>query len=357
MNRPHRTVAIDDLRTLMETLLHAVGVEGEAARTAANVFLEADLRGNQMQGLDHMHTMLRNLQNGNADPTGRPRVVREGPAFALVDGGRGPGQLAAILAADVAVEKAGSAGSAVVGITRSSDIYMIGFYAERIARAGLVGLSASTGGPVARAHGGAEPALGTNPISFAIPTAGEHPIVLDMATSTLSGSRVRFADAHGEELEPGAGLGPDGLPTRDPARAREGGISTLGGHKGFGLSLFVALLCGPLTGSDVGTGLLGWGWKVGVPGEAGSMGHFIAAIDPGVFGDADDVRERVSAYARAVTGSRPGAGADPVLVPGERAFAERERNLRQGRVSLYTFIWEETSRIAADLGVTMPEAD
>ena len=69
----------------------------------------------------------------------------------------------------------------------------------------------------------------------------------------------------------------------------------------------------------------------------------------------DDALERVSAYACEVTGSRPGA--DSVLVPGQRAFAERERNLREGRVPLYTFIWEETSRIAAELGVTMPEAD
>src|SRR6266487_3445426 len=93
-----------------------------------------------LQGLDHLPTMIRALRSGKIDPAGKPRTVKEGDAFALVNGGHGPGQLAAVLAAGLAIAKARKAGVACTGVVDSADIFMIGYYAERIARAGLVGL-------------------------------------------------------------------------------------------------------------------------------------------------------------------------------------------------------------------------
>jgi LDH2 family malate/lactate/ureidoglycolate dehydrogenase len=354
--RPDRFVAVDDLRGLMERLLAAAGVGAVDARAAAEVFVEADLRGNHRQGLDHMRTMLRNLRSGNADPGGVPRVVREGPAFALIDGGRGPGQIAALMAADLAVEKARAAGCGAVGVTGSGDIYMVGYYAERIARAGCVGFAFSNSAPTVRAHGGVEPTLGTNPLAIALPTAGPHPIVHDMATSAFSGSSIRFAAFRGERLPEGAGVGADGRLTGDPERVREGAISPLAGHKGFGLGLFVAFLCGPLTGSDVGRALRGWGWKEWVPGRAGVMGHLLIAVDPAAFGDAGRFRGAVQAYAEAIKASRAAPGSPGVRMPGEGAFAERARNLAAGRVPIPSFVWDDASAVAKELGVAMPPA-
>lgn len=350
------SVAISDLSDLMQRLIEAAGVAPEDARVAADVFLEADLRGNHRQGLDHMRTMVRNLRNGNSNPKGRPEVVREGPAFALIEGNRGPGQIAAIFAADLAIAKARKAGACAVGIRSSSDIYMVGYYAERIARAGLVGLVFSESAPTVRAHGGVEPALGTNPLAIAVPAAGTDPIVHDMATSAFSGSSIRFAAFLGEELPEGAGVDADGRFTRDPRRVREGAISPLAGHKGFGLSLFVALLCGPLTGSDAGKALRGWGWKEWTPGAAGTMGHFLIAVDPSAFGDAARFRAAVQAYARAIEASTPAPGADAVRVPGARAFARRARALAQGYVEIPDYVWEDASQAAKEIGVAVPAA-
>ena len=347
-------IEIENLRDYMQRLLRAVGCTEEDAKTAAGVFLEADLRGIQKQGLDHMHTMIRNIKKGIIDPKGKPRVVRDGPAFALIDGNYGPGQIAAILAADIAIAKGKAAGSAAVGITRSSDIYMIGFYADRIARAGLVGFTFSNGGPVASAHGGMEPVLGTNPIAIAFPTPGDDPIVLDMSTSTLSGSEVRFNRFLGKRLPPGSGRGPDGRETDDPVLVREGGFSTLGGAKGFGLSMCVAILGGTLNGSHVGKALTGWGWKE-IAGKPGDMGHFLIAIDPDAFGDAERFRESVGAYTQDIKSSRRVAGGGPIRVPGERSFEDRRRNAGLGRVPLYDFVWDEMAKIAKGIGVTPPE--
>ena len=193
--RGTRIVKPDILRDLMERMLRAAGCEAQAAATAADVFLEADLRGIGLQGLDHLPTMIRSLRSGRTNGSGRPRIVREGDAFTLIDGGAGPGQVAAILAADLAAAKAAKTGVATVGIFNSSDIFMVGFYSERMARAGRVGFVFSDAPPLVHAHGGVERALGTNPLSIAVPTDGDHPLVLDLSTSAWSASRMRAENA------------------------------------------------------------------------------------------------------------------------------------------------------------------
>lgn len=351
-DRSTRIVDVKVLRDFMERLLAAAGCGSEVAVVAADAFLEADLRGIGLQGLDHMPTMIRGLRNGRIKPDGKPQIVKEGPAFALVDGNYGAGQVAAIFAGDLAVRKAGKAGCSAVGVVNSSDVFMLGFYVERIARAGLIGFAFSDAPPLVHPFGGIERVLGTNPLAIAIPTAEAHPIVLDMATSALSASRIRQAAYHGEDVPEGIGLGPDGRETQDAAEIRQGTIGPLAGHKGFGLGLCVGILSGPLVGAAVGAALAQW--LEDAPGAAGAKGHFFMAVDPAAFGDAAAFRNAVSAYVSEIKTSRKAPGVTEIRVPGERAFAERERSLRNG-VSIYEAVWERTAELAKDLGVQMPD--
>ena len=347
--RPTLRVGADPLRALMEQLLGGCGCPDDLAAAAAEVFLEAELRGIGVQGIDYMPYLIANLRAGNIDPAGRPHVVTESAGTALVDGGNGLGQPAALLAADIAARKAREAGAAAVGITRSQDIFMIGYYAERIARQGCAGIVCTSGGPLVHAHGGVDRVLSTNPIAFGIPRDRRDPIVFDMATSALSNARIRQAAYHGEQVPPGSGVGPDGLPTTDAATIRKGAIGPLAGYKGFGLSLGIAMLSGPLTGSDFGAALAG-----AIAGErAGAQGHFMMAVSPAAFGDEAAFRAAVSAYVDEITSSRRASGHDPIRMPGDRAFAERERRLRDG-IPVLRATWDIISDIAADLGVPVP---
>lgn len=357
--RPTRTVAIDALRTLMERLLEAAGCGPEVAVPVANVFLEANLRGVPTQGLHHLvRVMIPLLRNRRVQPNALPKLAKEGPAFAIVEGNRGPGQLAAIMAADVAVRKAKKAGAAAVGIVNSSDSFMVGFYAERMARAGCVGIGFSDSGPLVHAAGGAGRVFGTNPLFVGIPTAGDHPFVLDMATSAWSAGHVRHAMYHGEPLPPHVAVDRDGRPTRDATVAwMEGALSPFGGavgsHKGSGLGLFVGFLSGPLVGAATGRALLSW--LPDAQGLPDTKGHLMLAVDPAAFGDADAFRRRVSDYLAAIKGSRKAPGARDIAFPGERTFAERERSLRAGSVPVFERIWEQARKVAGELGVAMPE--
>jgi LDH2 family malate/lactate/ureidoglycolate dehydrogenase len=372
-----RRVKIDDVRTLMERFLAACGCDPDVAEVVADVFLEADLRGHHVQGLDHLiYMMVRALQSGRINPNGRPRVVKSSDAFALVDGDRGPGQVAGVYAADLVLEKTRHSGVAAVGVVNSSDIYLLGYYAERMARGGIVGMVFSDGLPLVHAPGGAERILGTNPLAFGIPAAGKEPIVLDCATSAGLYAQIHRAAREGRPIPEGVAVDADGVPTRDPRAAIGGALSPLGSplsaHKGYGLALCVGLLSGPLVGATVGpatgrsiisTSVLPSGerrsdlWEnLGKEdfGPTGSKGHLFLGIDPAVFGDPERFRNGVTDYVNEIKNSRKAPGSAEILVPGERSLSARERCLRDGLLAIEERAWADCARLAARLNVNMP---
>jgi L-2-hydroxycarboxylate dehydrogenase (NAD+) len=321
--RPTRIVKHEVLRDLMERLLGAAGCTEVNAREAAEVFLEADLRGIGLQGLDHLFTMIEDLDHGAIDGAGRPEIVKEGAATAVVDGNRGPGQPGGVFATDLAI---------------------------RMARAGVVGLVFSAAASLVHPHGGVERKLGTNPLAVAVPTAGEDPFLFDMATSTLSASRIRQAAYHGEHVPAGSGVDAEGRSTTEAAGIESGAIAPLAGHKGFGLGLCVALLSGPLVGGELGAALDGW---LVEGGPKGRRGHLFMAIDPASFGDAGLFRQAASAYLDEVRASRTAPGVEAVRIPGERTHARRARSLSDG-IEMLEATWNIAAEHAARLGIEMP---
>lgn len=344
-------VSVDNLRQYMRELLVAAGCNEANAAGTAEGFLYADLCGVGLQGLDHMPTLLDALKTGRVDGCGEPTVVDERAGTILIDGGRGPGAIGAQFAAHCATRKAREAGACTVALTNSFDLFMLGRYTEQIAMSGLVGIAFSDAPPMVRPHGGTEPRLGTNPLSIAVPTSAD-PVVVDMATSALSASRVRQAMYHGDKVPEADGVDASGKSNSDPAAVRAGAIGPLAGHKGFGLGLGVALLAGALTGSDLGSALRS---SSGSQGVFPSKGHLFIAIDPSAFGDADAFLARASAYLDEVRASELVDSAEPIRIPGERSAAARRRSLELGQVVVYESIWTRMQEVAKSLGVRVPE--
>ena len=346
-----REVSIAVLRDLMERLFRAVGCDAETARITTDPFLEAHLRGINHHGLDYMLHFLGHFRRDKVDPKGRPRVVREGPAFALVDGGTGPGQVAGAFAADLAARKAAAAGSAVVGVTNSSGFYMVGYFVDRIAEHGQIGIAVSTSLPYGHAHGGIEPVMGTSPLAIAVPTRLGLTILVDMATTAIAMATVREAVYRGEPLAEGNALDRAGVPTTDPEAALSGALSPFGGAKGFGLGLFVGILAGPLVASEVGRGLADWGEDR--MGPAGNKGHLFIAIDCGAFVGREAFLDAVEGYADEVRSGRRAPGRD-IRIPGERVYQSRRETLETGSIPIECAVWANAARIAGELGVEMP---
>ncbi|HKK31313.1 MAG TPA: Ldh family oxidoreductase, partial [Alphaproteobacteria bacterium] len=158
--------------------------------------------------------------------------------------------------------------------------------------------------------------FGTNPICFGFPSEG-HPIIWDIGTSTIMHAEVLLAKRQNARLPEGRAFGPDGKPTTDPDAALAGAFTSWGGHKGSGLGLVVQML-GVLAGSE------------GITPDLAGFGFLIVAIRPDLFGETDDFKRRISAYAEAVRSARPLYPSQPVRMPFDRSYAEREATRAAG---------------------------
>src|SRR5450755_4775789 len=188
------TIPIDTLRDFLARIFAAAGCDSENARMNAIGVIEADLHGHHIQGTDHIYSTVRELRAGRLNGRAKPTIVKETSATARIEGDGGTGHVTGVFAAEVAIRKAREAGIGCVGLVGGGDIFMLGFYVEKIARAGLVGMTFTNTFPI-RVHpaGGIDPLLGTNPLAFGFPVAGSDPIIVDLATSTSAIGHVRIA--------------------------------------------------------------------------------------------------------------------------------------------------------------------
>jgi len=258
------------------------------------------------------------------------------------------GPVGATYGASLAARKAEKAGSCAVGVVNSDHICMTGYYAERIARAGCVGIIAGVTQPLVHPFGGVERLMGTNPFSIAVPRNGDEPILLDFATSAIPFGMILKASVTGEPIPEGVAVGPDGEPTTDAKTAAAGAVAPFGGHKGYGLCLLIGLLAGPLLGAKVGKPL-----SQSVHDGHYDKGDLFIAIDPSAFGDPKMFREMVEAHVVEVKNTRRAPGVEEIRVPGERSFREKERRLREG-ISVGDGVWKQVSELAEELKVAMP---
>jgi ureidoglycolate dehydrogenase (NAD+) len=306
------------------------------------------LRGVDSHGVARVPVYAERLRTGVLNARPRPSLVSRDGAIAVVDGDYGPGQVAAVMATDLSIELAREHGAGVVSVRHSGHYGAAAFYAMRAAEAGLLGISMTNTEPLVIPFGGNEPALGTNPIAFAAPSADGYVFNLDMATSQVAINRINNARDEGRPIPEGWGVDEHGEATTDPAAVKS--AVPLGGYKGYGLALMVEVLCGVLSGAGVrhGVGGLYSGGR-----ERQDSGHFHLAIDP----ERTVGRERFAGVLAGLLDElraiEPAAGFDEVLVAGDpqdRARAERERS----GVPIEPALWASLTALSDDLGVPVP---
>src|SRR5919201_1210577 len=182
-----------DAEALATALFRAAGAPEANARVVAGHLVESELLGLSSHGLLRVAQYLEEVASGETDPAAVPSIKRRAGARAAVDGHRSFGQVAARAGADEAVRIASAEGVAFVTVRHTAHAGRIGAYVERIARSGLVGVAFCSGprpGHRVAPFGGVDARLATNPIAYAVPTAGE-PIVADFSTSTVPEGVVR----------------------------------------------------------------------------------------------------------------------------------------------------------------------
>ena len=316
-------VAVDRLTELVDRSLKAIGVPDADVEPIRDVLMYAQLRGNN-QGLVKIP-----VRAVLPDPDAKPiEITRALPAVAHIAINGNSGMVAATKAAIEAANLASTHGVGVVGTSdRATSTGAIGYYADLIAREGMVGIVMAGSPKVMAIAGGVDPDLGTNPIAIGVP-ADDGPVVLDMTTAAMAWYGLIQAQQRGEHLPDDIAYDATGAATNDPGEAMKGATMTFGGHKGSGLAFMIEILTGPLLGNNIAG-----------DERAQSSGDLFIAINPAALGGADAFRERVDALIARVKAGRKVEGFDEILLPGERGNrqteASRETNLMRIDKALY----------------------
>ncbi|MBM4012633.1 MAG: Ldh family oxidoreductase [Planctomycetes bacterium] len=325
------------------------GLADEAAATLAEPLVLADMMGVHTHGTRLLAGYLRKLLGGGYRPQGVPRILRDGPAWAVVDGDAALGQVGCTMGMRLAIAKAKQVGVATVAVRNTGHIGAAGFYAVLAARAGCLGIVAGNDVPSVTAPGSRRAVLGSNPLAWAAPRPDGDPLLFDVSTAAVAGGKVYAAVSRGEPIPGDWLIGEDGRPTTDgtlyPARAA---LAPMAGHKGYGFGLLTEILSGVMSGGAVVSEVGSWmADPADVPSRhsAGFTVYDLAAIcDPAAYAEA--MRRVVREVHEAPTAE----GVDRVLLPGEREWS-RCRAAEAAGVSLPADVRERLAAAAALVGL------
>ena len=212
-------VGHDELKRFIHDVFVVAGASDVDADTVADGLVWANLRGVDGHGISRLPRYLkyveqrRDRREGAADAHRRPRRDLRHRRPSRFRAGRGDAGLGARRGAGEASRRLLTASSA-----RPRTPAPIGRYAQWIAERDCAAIIMAAGPTLMAYHGARVASLGTSPIAIAVPTSNG-PIVLDMATSTISNGKILQARATGEPLPEGTVLTADGR-SRPPIRAR-----------------------------------------------------------------------------------------------------------------------------------------
>ena len=118
---------------------------------------------------------------------------------------------------------------------------------------------------------------GTNPFSFAAPTADGKSVFLDIALSNVAALKVIMAQEKKQAIPDTWLVDEEGLPTNDAYKfPKNASLQPMAAHKGYGLAVLVELLASVITGAGILSEVASWNLDMS---SANNAGHAFIAID------------------------------------------------------------------------------
>ena len=339
-------IPADRLAAFVASLFVAAGVPRAGATTVAEGLVDADLEGLHSHGVMLIDLYVERLRQGSVSTREAASVVSERDGAVVLDAGHALGQLTGQQAMAIAMDKAKTFAAGIVSVRHGFHFGAAGRYALQAASADCIGIAMCNTRPLMPAPGGGERVVGNNPLAIAIPTAGDIPIVLDMATSEAAMGKIRRAEKAGQAIPDTWAVTAAGAATTSPTEAIAGMLLPAGGAKGFGLSFMIDMLCGLLSQGASGAAVRPLYGDFAIPYDCS---HLFIAIDVAHFGDPGWFRQHAAAAAERIRSGKRAPGVAQVFTPGEPEWRRRQR--AAGHVSLDPPVVAMLRRYAGELGV------
>lgn len=316
-----------DLRRFVAAIFRHAGCAPPEDACIADRLVESNLVGHDSHGVIRVGDYVRWLRDDMVRANRQVQVVSRAASVIVLDGQRGFGQSIGEQAMQRGIEMAEMTGLASVAVRNCGHLGRIGDWPEQAAAAGFVSLhfvNTSGFGLLVAPFGGIDRRLSANPIAAGVPRQHGPPIVLDMSTCAIAEGKIKVARNRGQTVPPGSIIDAAGQPTTDPAlfyAQPPGAILSLGGHKGFGLSVITEILAGALTGG---------GCSSPANNEFLSNGMLSLLIDPAAMGDVNEFHRDIEQFITFLKSSRRSPGVDEILLPGEVEQRTRLERMARG---------------------------
>ena len=316
----------------MTAVFEKMGVPTEDARLCADVLLESDRRGIESHGCNRFKPIyIDRIKSGILNPVTKIDILKETPTTAVLYANDGMGMVASKKAMDMCIEKAHKYGMGMVAVRNSSHYGIAGYWTGLAAKENMIGISGTNARPSVAPTFGVENMLGTNPLTFSMPTDEPFPFTLDCATSVIQNGKIEYyarinhdtpkglvISREGEELTDSAEILKK-IRSQQAALAPLGGFGeTTGGYKGYGYSTVVEILSAALQSGLFLKALDG-------KDEEGKirpyhLGHFFIAIDTEAFMGAEAFKKTCGDILRDLRGSEKAPGQERIYTAGEKEY-------------------------------------
>lgn len=357
---------IVDWKTITSFVIDAFvgyGIPRKDAEICADILLESDKRGIESHGVNRFKPIyLDRIKAGIQKPVTEFEVIKDFAATAVVDGHDGMGQVVGYKAMTMAIEKAKKYGMGMVVARNSCHYGIAGYYATMATDAGMIGITGTNARPSIAPTFGVENMLGTNPLTFGMPTDEEFPFVLDCATSIVQRGKIEYYARIGKDTPAGQVIGRNGealtdsveilddLNTGKAALAPLGGIGEdLAGYKGYGYATVVEILSAALQQGKFLRALSGIGPnKEKIPFH---LGHFFIAIDTEAFMGLEAFKKTAGDILRDLRNSEKAPGAERIYTAGEKEYLVWQKRKDSG-VPINDAVQKELIAVRDELGLT-----
>ncbi len=341
MTEQNDTVLISytEAKTFCKELLLRVGLDDFSSHHVAESLMQASLQGVDSHGIMRLPTYLRLYPQMKRE---RPEVVEDRKATALIDGHNNVGFSCAAQAMCLAIEKAKTYGIGFVGVKNSSHFGAAGYYSAMAPKENMIGFAFTNAFPRIPPWGGKDSLLGINPWSYAFPSRGAFPILLDISNTVVSVGKIRMAALKGEKIPLTWATDLSGEPTDDPLTALNGLLRPIGDYKGYGISFIMDILCGVLTGSGFSDIVKP------IENDKQLVGHILGAVDIEAFMPLEEFYDRLDQLVDKMKKTSRLKEDSCVYIPGEIEYLVSQERMKNG-IPIPKTLFNELNSMANDL--------
>lgn len=344
-----------------QSVFKHIGCSEKDACLAADVLLNADLRGIDSHGIARLIGYVRLWEAGRVNPAPQIRIIHETPSTAVVDGDGGLGLVVAPFAMQVAIDKARNAGTGWVSVQHSNHFGIAGRHAMMAIERDMIGIAMTNASPLVAPTFSTERLLGTNPICVAIPAGEEAPFVADLATTTAANGKLEILQRKNQAAPSGWIQDSHGNGSTDPHELKNGGaLLPLGGdrehgsHKGYALGAIVDIFSAVLSGANYGPWVPPFPAFMPMPEQmpGKGIGHFFGAMRIDAFRPVEDFKHHMDIWLKRFRSATPVKDQNQVLVPGDPE-REMEAVRRKEGIPILGPVVNDLSALAGKFNISL----